>query len=133
MSTGSFSGGKEQSVRDSDPSAPYSAVGHERVELYLYSPSAPYGMYRASVPVQGCTLLFTSFLKKNHWMREKLQKIKINSEWIWSQTVAIEQMANRHSLMKALDIALMILQSQIIFQCLWIMYIQLLGTVLVSH
>jgi hypothetical protein len=29
----------------------------ERVELYLYSPYRPYGLYRASVPVQGCTLL----------------------------------------------------------------------------
>ena len=27
--------------------------GHERVELYLYSPNRPYGLYRASVPVQG--------------------------------------------------------------------------------
>ena len=26
------------------------------VELYLYSPCGPYGLYRASVPVQGCTL-----------------------------------------------------------------------------
>jgi len=26
------------------------------VELYLYSPYGPYGLYRASVPVQGCTL-----------------------------------------------------------------------------
>jgi len=26
--------------------------GHERVELYLYSPYGPYGLYRASVPVQ---------------------------------------------------------------------------------
>jgi hypothetical protein len=25
---------------------------HERVELYLYSPYGPYGLYRASVPVQ---------------------------------------------------------------------------------
>ena len=29
------------------------------VELYLYSPYRPYGLYRASVPVQGCTLPFT--------------------------------------------------------------------------
>ena len=36
--------------------APPSAVGHERVDLYLYSPYGPYGLYRASVPVQGCTL-----------------------------------------------------------------------------
>jgi hypothetical protein len=27
------------------------------VELYLYSPCGPHGLYRASVPVQGCTLL----------------------------------------------------------------------------
>jgi hypothetical protein len=29
---------------------------YERVELYLYSPYGSYGLYRASVPVQGCTL-----------------------------------------------------------------------------
>ena len=29
------------------------------VQLYLYSPYGPYGLYRASVPVQGCTLHFT--------------------------------------------------------------------------
>ena len=51
-----FPGGKEQPGRDADPSPPSSAVGHERVELYLYSPYGPYGLYRASVPVQGCTL-----------------------------------------------------------------------------
>ena len=53
-----FPGGKERSGRDADPSSPSSAVGHERVELYLYSPYRPYGLYRASVPVQGCTLTF---------------------------------------------------------------------------
>ena len=29
------------------------------VQLYLYSTHGPYGLYRASVPVQGCTLPFT--------------------------------------------------------------------------
>ena len=29
------------------------------VQLYLYSPYGPYDLYRASVPVQGCTLPFT--------------------------------------------------------------------------
>ena len=48
-----FTGGKERPGRDADPSPPSSAVGHERVELYLYSPYGPYGQYRASVPVQG--------------------------------------------------------------------------------
>ena len=48
-----FPGGKERPGRDADPSPPSSAVGHERVELYLYFPYGPYGLYRASMPVQG--------------------------------------------------------------------------------
>jgi hypothetical protein len=52
-----FPGGKERPGHDTDPSPPFSAVGHERVELYLYSLYGPYGLYRASVHVQGCTLL----------------------------------------------------------------------------
>jgi len=51
-----FPGGKERPGRDTDPSPTSSAVGHERVELYLYSPYGPYGLYRASVPVQGWPL-----------------------------------------------------------------------------
>jgi hypothetical protein len=51
-----FHGGKERPGSDADPSPPSSACGQERVELYLYSPYGPYGLYRASVPVQGCTL-----------------------------------------------------------------------------
>jgi hypothetical protein len=47
-----FPGGKERPGRDADPSLPSSAAGHERVELYLYSPYGPYGLYRAAVPVQ---------------------------------------------------------------------------------
>ena len=57
MGTVSFPGGKERPGRDADPSPPSSAVGHERVELYLYS-YMPYGLYRASVPVQGWPLPF---------------------------------------------------------------------------
>jgi hypothetical protein len=51
-----FPGGKERPGRDADSLFPSSAVGHERVELYLYSPYGPYGLYRASVPVQGWPL-----------------------------------------------------------------------------
>jgi hypothetical protein len=47
-----FPGSKQRRERDADPSPPSSAVDHERVELYLYSPYGPYGLYRASVPVQ---------------------------------------------------------------------------------
>jgi len=46
-------GVKERPQRVADPSHPSSAVGHEIVELYLYSPYRPDGLYRASVPVQG--------------------------------------------------------------------------------
>jgi len=40
---------KERPGRDADPSPSSSAVSHERVELYLYSPYGPYSLYRASV------------------------------------------------------------------------------------
>jgi hypothetical protein len=33
------------------------SLRHERVELYLYSPYGLYGLYKASVPVQGCTYI----------------------------------------------------------------------------
>ena len=56
-----FPGGKERPGRDPALSPPFSAVGHEKVELYLYSPYAPYGLYTASVPVQGCTLPFLPY------------------------------------------------------------------------
>ena len=58
MGTGSFPEGKKLSGLDADPSPPSTAVGLERVELYLYSPYGPYSLYRASVHVQGCTLPF---------------------------------------------------------------------------
>jgi hypothetical protein len=47
MGTGYFPSVKS----DADTTPPSSDVGHERVELYLYSPNGPYGLYRASVPV----------------------------------------------------------------------------------
>jgi hypothetical protein len=51
-----FPRGKEGPGRDADLSPPSSAVVMKRVELYLYSPCGPYGLYRASVSVHGCTL-----------------------------------------------------------------------------
>jgi len=53
-----FPGGKERRGRDADPSPPSSAVGHERVELYFYSPYGPYGLYRASVLYKGDLYLY---------------------------------------------------------------------------
>ena len=56
-----FSRGKERPGRDADLSSPSNAVGHERVELYLYSPYGPYGLYRASVPIHECTVPFFTY------------------------------------------------------------------------
>ena len=47
-----FSGGKERSGRDADPSPPSSAVGHERVEQYFYS---PYGAVQPVQSLRTCT------------------------------------------------------------------------------
>ena len=49
-----FPGGKERPGRDADSVC----RGQEGVQLYLYFPSGPYGLYRASVPMQGCALPF---------------------------------------------------------------------------
>jgi len=63
--------GKERPRREAGPSPPSSAVSHERVELYLYSPYALYGLYRASVLVQGWTFTFTFYnwinFKPSNW------------------------------------------------------------------
>jgi len=58
-----FPGGKERPGHDADPSLPSSAVVM-KVELYLYSTYGPYGLYRASVPVQGVHFTFFTLLKK---------------------------------------------------------------------
>ena len=42
-----------------EPQCLYKGALYLTVEVYLYSPYGPYGLYRASVPVQGCTLPFT--------------------------------------------------------------------------
>jgi len=41
-----------------EPQCLYKGALYFTVELYLYYPYEPYGLYRASVPVQGCTLPF---------------------------------------------------------------------------
>ena len=40
-----LSRGKVRPGRDANPSPTSSAVGHERVEVYVYSPYGPYGLY----------------------------------------------------------------------------------------
>jgi len=40
------------------PLTPFQYRGQERVKLDLYTPYGPYGLYRASVPLQGCNLPF---------------------------------------------------------------------------
>jgi hypothetical protein len=57
MGTGSFPGVKSGRGVTLTPH-PFQCRGHERVELYLYSLYGPYGLYRASVPVQEYTFLY---------------------------------------------------------------------------
>jgi hypothetical protein len=53
----------------------YKGALYLTVELYLYSPYGPYGLYRASVPVQGCTLpLPYQILKKLEFSPHILEK-----------------------------------------------------------
>jgi hypothetical protein len=65
--------GKERPGDDTAPSPTSSAVGHERLELHLYSPYRPYGLYSALVPVQRCTLPFVLYywncLRNATWYR----------------------------------------------------------------
>ena len=56
MGTGSFTGVKSGRGVTLTPH-PFSCRGHERVQLYLYSPYGSYGLYRALMPVQGCIFL----------------------------------------------------------------------------
>jgi hypothetical protein len=46
-----------------EPQCLYKGALYLTVELYLYSPYGPYGLYRASVPLQG--VHFTFFLTSN--------------------------------------------------------------------
>ena len=80
MGTGSFPGVNSGRGRDADPLPPSSAVGHERVELYLYFPYGPYGLYRASVPVQGCTLPLPYFIST----AKPLQHPKCGSTFLYN-------------------------------------------------
>jgi len=59
MGTGSFPGVKTGRGVTLTPHPLLVCCSQERVELYLYTPCGPYGLYSASVPVQGCTLPFT--------------------------------------------------------------------------
>jgi len=63
MGTGSSPGAKSGQGVTLTPH-PFWCRGQERVELYLYFPYGPYGLYRASVPVQGCTLPFTLLARR---------------------------------------------------------------------
>jgi hypothetical protein len=87
-----FLGGKERPGRDADPSPPSNAVGHERIELYLYSPYGQYGLYRTSVPVQGlhCPVchLNTGCLIQLHYARLQLfyETVRVLNIFAYSTT-----------------------------------------------
>jgi hypothetical protein len=53
------------------------------VQLYLYSPYGPYGLYRASVSVQGCTLsfIFTLRILWNLWTVRLKTGFTLEQNW----------------------------------------------------
>jgi hypothetical protein len=61
-----FPRGKERPGRDANPSSSSSAVIMKGYSYTSTHPYGPFGLYRASVPVQGCTLPFTSFYQYLH-------------------------------------------------------------------
>ena len=77
-----FPVGKERPGRDADSWPTSSVVGHERVELYLYSPYGPNGLYRASVPVQEWPLPLPLPLHcLSCFLRHSYRVYKIHSFW----------------------------------------------------
>ena len=76
-----FPGGKERPGRDAHPSpllVPWSRKGRA---IYLYSLCRPYGLYKASMPVQGCTLPLLYTMKLN--LIEKLWLTESRSVLLW--------------------------------------------------
>jgi hypothetical protein len=55
-----LSRGIERPGHEADPSPPPSAVGHERVELYLYSSYGPYGRTEPQCLYKGALNFFTA-------------------------------------------------------------------------
>jgi len=49
------------------------------VELYLYSPYGPYGLYRASVPVQGTLYLYLT-VSNNHTVDAQCCQVALTPE-----------------------------------------------------
>jgi hypothetical protein len=79
MGTGFFLGVKSGQGVTLTPH-PFQCRGNERVELYLYSSYGPYYLYRALVPVQGCTLPFR-FIWFNPELAPKTLGIILVESW----------------------------------------------------
>ena len=60
-----FPGSKVRPGRDADPSPPSSATVMKEQSYTSTPPSGPYGLQRASVPVQGCTLIYICHDSRN--------------------------------------------------------------------
>jgi len=89
----------------------------EKVELYLYSPYGPYGLYRASVPVQGCTLslpyfflgfwqvtTFRSNLPSPDYPEDEDRKLLRNFETSPRQNHMTSHLSNLHSQMTDIQV-----------------------------
>ena len=71
----------------------YKGALYLTVELYLYSPYGPYGLYRASVPVQGCTLPYRT-LHKYEYIDVRTQAEAFMNEMLWAAIVLSKETVN---------------------------------------
>jgi hypothetical protein len=63
------------------------------VELYLYSHYGPYGLYRASVPAQGCTLPYLTLQTCEH-IDVRTQAEAFVNEMLWATVVLSNETVN---------------------------------------
>jgi len=70
-----FPGGKERPGREADPLPTSSAVGHERVELYLYSPMGRTACTEPQCLYKGDLYLFITHNSKFHILNKGYYKI----------------------------------------------------------
>ena len=63
-----------------EPQCLYKGALYLTVEIYLYSPYGPYGLYRASVHVQGVNFTFTFKIIRGHAVAQLVEALRHKSE-----------------------------------------------------
>ena len=86
MGTGSFPGAKSDRSVTLTPHPLLVPWSWKSIQLYLYSPYGPYGLYRASVPVQGCSVpYFKQWFNALYREHLVLKYWKLYAWWTWGR------------------------------------------------